>query len=281
MGEGGDFKTIRVEDWYDGRVVAVTLNQPKANILTSEMIGEVQAVLDGISAGPTPPRPQAPRARCRAVVIKAAGPHFSFGASVAEHRAEVVRDMLPRFHGLIRALVDLDVTTVAAVRGQCLGGAFEVVLACDIIVAATSARFGVPEITLGVFPPPASVLLPLKVPPALAHEMIVTGVSLDAARLHAAGLVSRVVAGEGEGGHPNDDALEAEVRAFLEGGVLPRSASSLRFACRAAKGLLREAVARRLGDVETLYLEGLMGTRDANEGIQAFLEKRPPRWEPD
>lgn len=277
---GGDFKTIRVEDWYDGRVVAVTLNQPKANILTSEMIGEIRAVLDGVSSGTPQGRPPATRARCRAVVIKAAGQHFSFGASVAEHRAEVVGDMLPRFHGLIRALVNLDVTTVAAVQGQCLGGAFEVVLACDIVVAAASARFGVPEITLGVFPPPASVLLPLKVPPALAHEMIVTGESRDAARLHAAGLVSRVV-GAGGGCDSEEDALVAEVRAFLEGGVLPRSASSLRFACRAAKEHLREAVARRLDDIEKLYLEGLMRTRDANEGIQAFLEKRPPKWESD
>ncbi len=260
MAAQGDFKTIRVEDWSDGRVVAVTLDQPKGNVLTSEMIGEVRAAVESVSA----------RARCKALVIRAAGRHFSFGASVAEHRAEVVGEMLPRFHGLIRALVDLDVTTVAAVQGQCLGGGFEVVLACDIVLAAASARFGVPEITLGVFPPPASVLLPLKVPPALAHEMIVTGESLDAARLHAAGLVSRVV---------EDDVLEAEVRAFLDKGILPRSASSLRFASRAAKGSLREALARRLDEVERLYLEELMVTRDANEGIQAFLEKRTPEWE--
>jgi len=260
MAVPGDLKTIRVEEWFDGKALAVTLDLPKGNVLTSAMIGEIQSVVDGVQG----------RAGCRAVVFRAAGRNFSFGASVDEHRAEAACDMLPRFHRLIRSVVGLDVLTVAAVQGHCLGGGFELVLACDLVFATSSARMGVPEITLGVFPPPASVLLPLKVPAAAAHEIIVTGESADAGRLHALGLVSLVV---------DDEGLDGAVRDFLERKVLPLSASSLRFANRAAKAVLRKTLDVQLGEVERLYLDVLMKTRDANEGIAAFLEKRKPEWE--
>ncbi|MBL6974899.1 MAG: enoyl-CoA hydratase/isomerase family protein [Deltaproteobacteria bacterium] len=251
---------VNVEERYEGRVVVATLDLPKGNVLTAAMIGELTDVVSRVQESPG----------ARALVIGAEGRHFSFGASVEEHQADQVGDMLPAFHRLIGALVHCDVTTVAVVQGQCLGGGFELVLGCDLVFALPSARMGVPEITLGVFPPPASILLPAKIGPAAAQEMIATGASFDARRLRELGLVNRVLEEEGA-----DDA----VNAWVEKEVIPRSAASLRFANRASQRALRRLWDEDIGAVEKMYLEELMKTPDANEGIGAFLEKRRPRWE--
>lgn len=251
---------VGVEERYDGRVVVATLDLPNGNVLTSAMIGEITDVIGRVDQ----------TAGCRALVFRAEGRNFSFGASVEEHTADQVGDMLPAFHRMVGSLIHLDVCSLALVQGHCLGGGFELILGCDLVFATESAQMGVPEITLGVFPPPASILLPAKIGPAAAQEMILTGEAFTAGRLHALGLINHVVDTEG---------LDEAATAFLEQRILPRSASSLRFANRAAKKALRDVFDRDLPEVEDLYLKELMKTHDANEGIGAFLEKRRPGWE--
>jgi benzoyl-CoA reductase subunit C len=138
---------------HDDRVAVITLAAPKANVLDGEMIAAIAGHLDGLAT----------RDDLVALVIAAEGPHFSFGASVEEHLPARIGQTLDALHQLLRKLLTTHAPTIAAVRGQCLGGGFELVLACDLVIADAEARFACPEIKLGVFPPAASVLLPVRI----------------------------------------------------------------------------------------------------------------------
>jgi cyclohexa-1,5-dienecarbonyl-CoA hydratase len=203
------------------------------------------------------------------VTIEGTGADFSFGASIPEHAPAEIGRVLPEAHALIYALLDLPVVTAALVRGRCLGGGFELALACDFIFAEQSAVFGLPEVTLGVFPPAASALLPRRVGTSRATSAIVTGKSLPAADWRQAGLIESVVP---------DGRLEAEVERWFEAHLRGKSGAALRRATAAARLSLRRHVRAVLPELEQLYLTDLMQTHDAAEGIAAFLEKRAPRW---
>ncbi len=244
---------------HDGAVLRVVVANGKGNILDRAIIDALRGALAEAK--------EHPGLRC--IVIEGRGRHFSFGASVQEHAPDEVRAMLPQFHGLIRDVVHLDVPVVALVRGQCLGGGLELAAACSFIVADEDAWFGQPEIKLGVFAPAASVLLPARIAPAVAEDLLLTGRSIDAPEAKAVGLVSDVF--------PSGQA-EAGLQRWLADNVLPRSAAALRFALHALRAPLRDAVDRRLQWVEDLYLDELMATSDAPEGIRAFLEEREPTW---
>jgi len=127
----------------------------------------------------------------KAMILTAEGPHFSFGASVQEHLPEQVRTMLPQFSRLLGQMLELPAVTVAAVRGQCLGGGFELALACDFIVAEEGAQFACPEIKLAVFPPAAAVLLPARIGVSRGAELVLTGAAWGAAQAVGAGLIAR------------------------------------------------------------------------------------------
>jgi cyclohexa-1,5-dienecarbonyl-CoA hydratase len=202
------------------------------------------------------------------LVFEGEGPHFCFGASVQEHRREQAADMLKGFHGMFLQLVDLAVPTAAVVRGQCLGGGMELAIFCQWIFAAPTAKFGQPEIQLGVFPPPASVILPLKLGQAAADHLCLSGESWTAEQARAAGLVHEVA----------EDPMAA-LDAFFDKHLKPKSPSSLRMAVRAARLGFHQALREKLPALERLYVDELMATHDANEGIAAFLEKRPPVWD--
>jgi cyclohexa-1,5-dienecarbonyl-CoA hydratase len=159
--------------------------------------------------------------------------------------------------------------TIAAVRGQCLGGGFELALACDLIVTEDSAQFGLPEIKLGVFPPAGAALLPLRIGSARAAEMVLTGTSSTAAQAAAAGLINKVF--------PNGE-LEPQLDGWLQRDFLPRSAPALRFAAQAARRSLMRALEVDLPALERIYLDELMQAADASEGVLAFMEKRQPCW---
>jgi cyclohexa-1,5-dienecarbonyl-CoA hydratase len=155
-----------------------------------------------------------------------------------------------------------------AVRGQCLGGGLEFALAANLLFAAPEAQFGQPEMKLGVFAPAASVFLPLRIGQARAEDLLYSGRSIDAQTAAAWGLVNEVA-----------DDPAAAAAAYFEKHLAPRSAASLAHAVRAAREPFADLARARLADVEALYLEKLMATRDAKEGLAAFLEKRAPRWE--
>ncbi len=204
----------------------------------------------------------------RAVVLEAEGPHFSFGASVEEHLADRCAGMLAALHALILEMLECPVPILVVVRGKCLGGGLEVALAGGPIFATPEAEFGQPEIRLGVFAPAASVLLPTRIGQAAAEELLFTGRSLSGGEARALGLIHQLAW----------DPLAAAL-AYFEQHLAAKSAAALGLALRAARASLLRDVRERLVEVERLYLDQLMTTRDANEGLAAFLAKRAPVWE--
>lgn len=244
---------IKTELRADGAMLHITLDTPKANILDKAMLGAISDVLAEHGGSRD----------LRAIAFEGAGSHFSFGASVEEHQAEHVAAMLSQFHALFRQLAELSVPTMAIVRGQCLGGGLELASYCSWIFADNSARFGQPEIKLAVFPPMASILLPWRCGGGAALDLCVSGRSISAADAYRIGLVSNV---------SNDPAATAQ--RFFEENLAPLSASSLRFADKAARRSLLRALKEDLPTIERLYLDELMKTADANAGIAAFLDRR-------
>ncbi len=247
---------IREQTLEGGAVLHLTLDRPVANILDAEMIGGIRRALE-----------QSLRPETKLLVFEGAGEHFCFGASVDEHRAERAGEMLAAFHGMFRDLARAAVPTCAVLRGQCLGGGLELASWCTWIVASPGARLGQPEIRLAVFPPMASLLLPWRVGGGAALDLCISGRSLTADEALSAGLISAV----------SEDPT-AWWRALYAERLAPLSASSLRFAERAARRSLLRGLEEELPELERLYLEELMATRDANEGIEAFLERRRPTW---
>ena len=241
---------------HDGALLRLRLARPKANIVDAEMIAALRLALG--EASPT----------LRGVILDAEGQHFSFGASVEEHLADRCAAMLASLHALILAMIDLPAPILVAVRGQCLGGGLEVALAGSQIFAAPDAQFGQPEMKLGVFAPAASVLLPYRMNQGAAEDLLFSGRSITAGEALSLGLVASLA----------DDPAAAAL-AYFEQHLAGKSAAALACALVAARGPLRADVRRRIADVEALYLDRLMKTRDANEGLAAFLAKRHPQWE--
>ncbi|MFO1282640.1 MAG: cyclohexa-1,5-dienecarbonyl-CoA hydratase [Burkholderiales bacterium] len=242
----------------DGALLRLTLARPKANIVDAAMIGALAAALDAHAAD----------APLRAAILDAEGPHFSFGASVEEHLKERCAGMLASLHALIVKMLEFPAPILVAVRGQCLGGGLEVAMAGGMIFASPDAQLGQPEMKLGVFAPAASVLLPYRVNAAVAEDLLLSGRSVGADEARAIGLVHTIA----------DDPAAAAL-AWFDAHLAGKSAASLRYATAAARLARVDEVRRGLARVESLYLEGLMNTRDANEGLAAFLARRPPVWE--
>jgi cyclohexa-1,5-dienecarbonyl-CoA hydratase len=253
---------VRLELTNNGQIARITLAAPKANILDKAMMLGIDAALDELAA----------QKNLKAIVLAGAGAHFSFGASIEEHLPDRIADTLMLLRKLLLKMAAAPAPMIAAVRGQCLGGGFELALACDLIVAEDGAQLGLPEIKLGVFPPAGAALLPVRVGSGRAAEMVLTGASWTANQAAAAGLVSKVFfSGD----------LETQLGAWLESDFLPRSAAALRFAAQASRRPLVRALEIDLPALERLYLDQLMGQPDAVEGVLAFLEKRLPHWRED
>ena len=252
--------TAPLKAWLEaeGRLLRLRLARPKANILDAEMI----AALDGALAT------HLDRHDLAAVLIDAEGPHFSFGASVEEHLPPHYEAMLRAIHGLVLRLVRAPVPVLVAVRGQCLGGGLELALAGHLVLAAPDASLGQPEIKLGVFAPAASCLLPELIGPMRAADLLWSGRSISGAEAAAMGLVSQAV-----------EEPERAALAYFEEHLRPRSGSALRCAVRAARADLADRIAARIASVERMYVDELMRTHDAVEGLQAFVGKRAAQWQ--
>jgi cyclohexa-1,5-dienecarbonyl-CoA hydratase len=246
--------------WFerDGALLRLRLARPKANLVDAAMIA---ALADAFAAHRGNPG-------LLAALVDHEGPHFSFGASVEEHLPGACEQMLASLHALIGAMLEWPRPILMAVRGQCLGGGLEFALGGNLLFAAPEAQFGQPEMKLGVFAPAASVLLPLRIGQARAEDLLYSGRSIDAQTALAWGLANELA----------EDPAAAAV-AYFEKHLAGKSAASLAHAVRAAREAFAELARARLEDVEALYLEKLMATRDAKEGLAAFLEKRAPKWE--
>lgn len=247
---------FRIED----RVGRLTFARPPLNIFHIAMMREIDAALGKCANEPD----------LVAVVFDAAAGSraFSAGVAVEEHVAETIRPMLEAFHKIFLTLERMAKPALALVDSAALGGGCELVAACDVVIASPRARFGQPEIKLGVFPPVAALLLPRLVGERRARAMILTGEPVDAEEALRLGLVSHLVPSE---------QLEQKAQEILAP-LRELSAASLaatRRALDAARGL---SLAEALPAVEKLYLDDLMKTEDAHEGVRAFIEKRKPVW---
>lgn len=238
---------------------ALRFTHPTGNIITADIIEGLTTALETIPAD----------SHLKLLTLEGAGRDFSFGASIPEHAPATIGTVLPAMHRLIDRLLDAPAPTAAVVRGRCLGGGFELALACDFIFSSDAAMFGLPEIALGVFPPAAAALLPLRTGGALATRTILTGEHRSAADWHRAGLLEIVAPAP---------SLDGSVDAWYEQHLAPRSAAGLRHAARAARHGIITHLRCTLPELERLYLGSLMKTYDAAEGVAAFLEKRRPVW---
>lgn len=242
----------------EGAIWRVTFGGTKGNILDRAMMAAIGGVFRDARRTPS----------LKAICLEGAGRHFSFGASVQEHLPGQVAVMLGEIRQLVLDLLDSQVVVLAAIRGQCLGGGLELASICHRIFASEDARLGQPEIALGVFAPIASIVLPGRLGRAHGEDLCLTGRTVTAAEAREMGLVDEITAGD-----PAEVAI-----AWAQVHLSPRSASSLRLAVRAVRADLAARIRGELPALEKLYLEELMATHDAAEGLRAFLDKRPPVW---
>lgn len=251
---------IKLTYTNNNSVARIILDDGKGNILDHIMMEDLQAVFNSFHE----------RKELKLIVFEGAGKHFSFGASVEEHQKDMAAAMLKAFHQLFYSLRDLSIPALAKVSGQCLGGGLEIALMCNFIFADKTGKFGQPEAILGVFPPPASILLPEKIGYAKAEELLITGKTITAEEAKSLGLINEIF--------DDKDSLDTGVNFWIEKNILPKSASSLRYAVKASRIKLNHVLSNFLPQLESIYVKELMETHDANEGIGSFLEKRKPVW---
>jgi len=242
----------------------LTIDRPPLNVLDVPTNQALAAAIRSLVE-----RPDA-----RVVVLQAAGFRaFSAGVEIKDHERESVAEMLAAFHDVFRALLELGRPVLAVVRGAALGGGCELVAFADVAIASDSATFGLPEIKLGCFPPVAAILLPRVMGAKRAAALLLSGATIAPNEAKSIGLVNEVVADEG---------FDSDVANFVAR-YTAHSGAALAIAHEAMRparlgGLSPAEFLAELARIETLYLERLMATADAHEGIAAWLEKREPHW---
>ena len=235
----------------------ITLASPPLNVLDIEMMQELLLALNQVETDHA------------ILVIDAEGDRvFSAGASVQDHMEERVREMLHVFHACCRRIHRIGMVTVAFVEAPALGGGCELALSCDFVLASERATFGQPEIQLGVYPPVGVHQMARQIPPRVGLEILMTGDAIDAKRAYELGMVNAVFPAEN---------FRASCEEWLAK-IQRHSPSSLWFLKRAYRLASIDDFDQKLAQTERFYLEELMGTRDAHEGLNAFLEKREPKW---
>jgi cyclohexa-1,5-dienecarbonyl-CoA hydratase len=239
------------------RIAYLTLNREPLNILNIAMINEINAALDELLEDKN----------LKAVVFKAEGKAFSAGVDVGEHIGPMAEKMIGSFDAIFRKMTTFEAPTIALVQGAALGGGCELAIFCDIVLASAKAKFGQPEIMVGVIPPIAALEFPKLMPMAKALELIITGDTIKADEAKQYGLVNQVYPVE---------TFDEDCEKFL-GKLKNLSAPVIRYAKMATyTGAVGGPEA--LKNIEDIYLNKLMKTHDANEGLQAFVDKRKPEW---
>lgn len=251
---------IKVEYLYENTVARIILDDGKANILDGIMMKELIDLLSSFKN----------KNDLKLITFEGAGKNFSYGASVEEHTKDKAAAMLESFHKIFFTIVDLHIPTMAKISGQCLGGGLELPLVCNFLFADKTAKLGQPEIVLGVFAPPASVMLPLKIGNARAEELLITGKIISAEEAKQLGLLNEVF--------EDRETMERELDAWITKNICPKSASSLRYATKAARASFDYFILKNLPAFNDMFIRELMETHDANEGINSFMEKRKAVW---
>ena len=247
-----------IELTRSGDLARIVLKRPPLNYLNLELLQEFEAQLEGTGGLP----------QCRALILEAEGKAFSAGLDMAEQTREKIFLLIEQFHRVARALNSFPRPTIAVVRGIAVGGGNELAACCDYTVASEGASFGQPEIKFGSIPSLAPLLLPPLVGARRAIEMIATGDFVGAADAQKAGLVHIVVPEEKIA--PAVESIVAKFRRL--------SLPVLELALESSRRARSRALDEDLREAEALYLNRLIDLEDWSEGIQAFLEKRAPRW---
>jgi len=249
-------KNINVQ--IDSGLGTITLDRPPVNILNIEMMNDINDTL----------RDWIDKRDLKVVLFNANGKCFSAGVDVAEHMGDLAPRMIESFHGMFRLMDKLGAVTVSSVYGSCLGGGCELAVFCDLVIADDTAKLGQPEIQVGVLPPIAAQIMPRIIGRKAAMDLILSGRIVSAQEALAMGLINKVVAG-GD--------LPRETAEFVKP-YLSLSAEVLRVAKKTIKAGLTDDLEPSLKIIEDIYLNELMRTADAQEGLKAFLEKRSPEW---
>jgi cyclohexa-1,5-dienecarbonyl-CoA hydratase len=244
---------------YSGAVARILLQNPPLNVITTDMMSELIAAIEQAENRP----------EILAILLRGSGKGFSAGVDIAAHTPDKVRNMLVSFHSVVRSLVASKKVTIAAVHGNCLGGGAELAAVCDLVFTTPTAKWGFPEITLGCFPPVAAAMLSAIIGQKRAADLVLTGRTISGDEAAGIGLANEV-AEENELDSCAADTctrLSALSPAALQ---LTKKALYAWDAIHFDKGLAR---------AEKIYLDELMQTHDANEGIAAFMQKRKPNWQ--
>lgn len=235
---------------------SIVWERPPLNVFDEDLLDQVASACE---------RPDVQASRV--VVFQGGGKGWSAGFAVEAHLRPKMEAMLASFHRTAQAIWDLPGATVAQVHGVCLGGGLELVMVCDLALAAKSATFGQPEIRLGVFPPLGAAFYQELLGGKRAAELLFLGANFDAARAESLGLINRAVP-------------EAELPVAVA--LLAATLTSYRpEALRVLKRTLHHAGPDpwgRLREAERAYVEDLMASGEAEEGLHAFLQKRAPVW---
>ena len=236
----------------------LTLNRAPLNVLNIEMMDEINTCLEGWGDEKS----------LKLLVIQAAGKAFSAGVDVGEHLGDMASKMIETFHKIFRLMDALKVPSIAVVNGSALGGGCELALYCDMVIATERAKFGQPEIQVGVFPPIAALIFPRVIGRKKAMELVLSGETIGAPEALALGFINKVVP---------EAQLSEEVKAFVEK-FKKLSGIVIKLGKEAILAGLNDDVDQGLKKIEKIYLDVLMKTHDANEGLRAFMEKRKPTW---
>jgi len=247
-----------IEVSFEKGLGTITLNRPPVNVLNIAMMEEINNALDSWQGDKD----------LKVVLFNAKGKCFSAGVDVGEHMGDMASKMIEVFHGIFRRMDKLGVLTMASVYGSCLGGGCELAIFCDLVLASESAKLGQPEIQVGVFPPIAAQIMPRIIGRKAATELIFSGKIISAQEALNLGLINKVV---------KEEELEKETEASLKP-YMKLSSEVLRLTKKAMMSGLKDDLEPSLRLIEDIYLNELMKTHDAHEGLKAFLEKRKPEW---
>jgi cyclohexa-1,5-dienecarbonyl-CoA hydratase len=240
-------------------IAFLTINRPPLNILNIPAMEEINDALNSFAGSK----------EVKALVISGNGEKaFSAGVDVVDHTEDKVEKMIQVFHDVFRNLSKLDQVTVAALRGLTLGGGCELAIFCDLIFAADNLKIGQPEIKLCVFPPIALLMLPRLVGLKKASELLLTGKIIEAQEAEQIGLINKVVPLASF-----DSELQSFIQPFKE-----LSLVGLKYSKKGINLGLETNFLEGLDKLEKIYLEELMASEDAHEGLKAFMEKRKPLW---
>ncbi len=251
-----EFKNIEFE--RDEHTAKITLNRPPLNVLNIEMMREISTALEGLKDD----------RKLKVVIFKAEGKAFSAGVDVSDHTGKKTEEMIHVFHKIFFKMTKIKAPTIALVNGAALGGGCELAIFCDIVLASDRSKFGQPEIKVGVFAPIAAVTFPWFMNFRKTLELLLTGDTISANEAKDLGLINAVFPAE---------KFEEEANRFLEK-ITSSSSVVLQLTKEAIDEAFGEDYHTGVAKVENIYLNKLMNTHDANEGLKAFLEKRKPEW---